>query len=238
MVNRMGGVLLAVALFVSVGLAKDKPKKGPDDIGNSEPGKGVNFYSMEREIALGRQMALEVQRESRPVYDSGIGEYVNRLGQNLVRNSDAKVPFTIKVLDSDEVNAFALPGGFLFVNTGLILKAESEAEARFCLGLLSGRRHRVHCAVTLIDADGTARHRLSSSIVTFKRLSAPEVAAYLETDEWRGKAGGYAIQGLAGTFVVKLVGSYSNVVGLPLYETMSLLGGERYPLHFGWLNAV
>src|ERR1017187_1868242 len=73
-------------------------------------------------------MALEVERESRTVYDSAVAEYVNRLGQNLVRNSDAKGPFTIKVLDSDEVNAFALPGGFMFVNTGLILKAENEAE--------------------------------------------------------------------------------------------------------------
>ena len=72
----------------------------------------------------------------------------------------------------------------------------------------------------------------------FKRLSNEDLEAYLASGEWRGKAGGYAIQGLAGTFVVKLVGSYSNVVGLPLYETMSLLTGEGYPIHFGWLNAV
>jgi predicted Zn-dependent protease len=126
---RMGCALLAAALLITAGYAKDKPKKkGPDDIGNGDPGKGVNFYSLEKEMALGHQMALEVERESRPVYDSSITEYVNRLGQNLVRNSEAKVPFVIKVLDSDEVNAFALPGGFMFVNTGLILKAESEAE--------------------------------------------------------------------------------------------------------------
>ena len=127
-VNRTRSLLLAAAVLISAGFAKDKPKKGPDDIGNDDPGKGVNFYSLEREIALGRQMALEVEREARPVYDSRVSEYINRLGQNLVRNSDAKVPFTIKVLDSDEVNAFALPGGFLFVNTGLILRAENEAE--------------------------------------------------------------------------------------------------------------
>jgi predicted Zn-dependent protease len=128
MVIRTWSALLTLALLRPAAFAKDKPKKGPDDIGNNDPGKGVNFYSLEREIALGRQMALEVERESRPVYDSAVAEYVNRLGQNLVRNSDAKVPFTIKVLDSDEVNAFALPGGFLFVNTGLILKADNEAE--------------------------------------------------------------------------------------------------------------
>ena len=72
----------------------------------------------------------------------------------------------------------------------------------------------------------------------FKRLSTEDLEAYLASGEWRGKAGGYAIQGLAGTFVVKLVGSYTNVVGLPLYESLSLLGGEGFPVHFGWLNAV
>jgi septum formation protein len=71
-----------------------------------------------------------------------------------------------------------------------------------------------------------------------KRLSNDDLEGYLASGEWRGKAGGYAIQGLAGTFVVKMVGSYTNVVGLPLYETMSLLGGEGFPVHFGWLNAV
>ncbi len=126
-------MLLAAALclpaaFAPPAFAKDKPKKGPDDLGDSDPGKGVNFYSVEREIALGRQMAQEVEREARMVYDATITEYVNRMGQNLVRNSDAKVPFTIKVIDSDEVNAFALPGGFMFVNTGLVLKVENEAE--------------------------------------------------------------------------------------------------------------
>jgi septum formation protein len=84
----------------------------------------------------------------------------------------------------------------------------------------------------------TFRQRLVETRVRFKRLSSEELEAYLASGEWRGKAGGYAIQGLAGTFVVKMVGSYTNVVGLPLYETMSLLGGEGYPVHFGWLNAV
>ena len=120
--------LAAVALLVPAAFSKDKPKLGPDDIGNSDPGKGVNFYSLEREIALGRQMASEVELETRLVDDEVVTEYVNRLGQNLVRNSDAKVPFIIKVIDSEEINAFALPGGFMFVNTGLVLKAGNEAE--------------------------------------------------------------------------------------------------------------
>jgi predicted Zn-dependent protease len=120
--------IAAVALLAPAGFSKDKRKLGPDDIGNSDPGKGVNFYSLEREIALGRQMASEVELETRLIDDPVITEYVNRLGQNLVRNSDAKVPFIIKVIDSDDINAFALPGGFMFVNTGLILKAGNEAE--------------------------------------------------------------------------------------------------------------
>ena len=91
-------------------------------------GKGLNMYSLEKEIALGKGLAQEVERSAKMVDDPVISEYVNRVGQNLVRNSDAKVPFTIKVIDSEDVNAFALPGGFFFVNTGLILKADSEAE--------------------------------------------------------------------------------------------------------------
>ena len=108
--------------------SKKDPKKDPDEIGNRNVGDGVNFYSIEKEIALGKGLAQEVERQAKVVDDPIVAEYVNRIGQNLVRNSDAKVPFTIKVLDTEEVNAFALPGGFFFVNSGLILKAESEAE--------------------------------------------------------------------------------------------------------------
>ncbi|MBZ5581868.1 MAG: M48 family metalloprotease [Acidobacteriia bacterium] len=112
--------------------ASDKKKKNEKDdteaIGSRDVGKGVNFYSLEKEIALGKQLAQEVERQAKIIDDPIIAEYVNRVGQNLVRNSDAKVPFTIKVLDSEEVNAFALPGGFFFVNSGLILKADNEAE--------------------------------------------------------------------------------------------------------------
>src|SRR3546814_19422591 len=95
---------------------------------------------------------------------------------------------------------------------------------------LSGRRHRVHSAVTLIDAKGVARHRLSTSIVTFKRLSDAELDAYIATGEWQGKAGGYAIQGHAEALVRALAGSHSGVVGLPLYETRALLRAAGYNL--------
>jgi len=107
------------------------PKNTKDDvdaIGNRNVGKGPNFYSLEREIALGKSLAQEVERSSKMIDDPIVTEYVNRVGQNLVRNSDARVPFTIKVIDSDEVNAFALPGGFFYVNSGLILRAQEESE--------------------------------------------------------------------------------------------------------------
>ncbi len=107
---------------------KSGNKKDPDEIGNRDVGKGMNFYSIEKEIGLGKQMATEVERQAKIVDDPVIAEYVNRVGQNLVRNSDAKVPFTIKVIDSEEINAFALPGGFFFVNTGVIQNADNEAE--------------------------------------------------------------------------------------------------------------
>jgi len=107
------------------------PKNSKEDveaIGNRGIGKGVNFYSLEREIALGKSLAQEVERSSKLIDDPVVVEYVNRVGQNLVRNSDARVPFTIKVIDSDVVNAFALPGGFFYVNSGLILRAQEESE--------------------------------------------------------------------------------------------------------------
>jgi predicted Zn-dependent protease len=97
-------------------------------IGERNVANGVNFYSLNREIEMGREPSQEVEVESLLLTDPVITEYVNRIGQQLVRNSDAKVPFTIKVIQSDEVNAFALPGGFFYVNTGLILAVENEAE--------------------------------------------------------------------------------------------------------------
>jgi predicted Zn-dependent protease len=113
---------------------KDNPsvkagsKADVDAIGNRNVGKGLDFYSIEHEIALGKQLSQEVEKSAKFITDPVINEYVNRVGQNLVRNSDAQVPFTIKVIDSDVVNAFALPGGFFYVNSGLILHADEESE--------------------------------------------------------------------------------------------------------------
>jgi predicted Zn-dependent protease len=105
----------------------DGSKKDVDAIGNRKVG-GLDWYSIEKEIRMGKAYAQQVEQSVKLIQDPVVNEYVNRIGQNLVRNSDAKVPFTIKVIDSDEVNAFALPGGFFYVNSGLILAADEEAE--------------------------------------------------------------------------------------------------------------
>src|SRR5271163_4432609 len=124
----LGSTLLTLSLLSIPLSAGDDKSKNPDAIGDRDVGRGVNFYSLEKEIAIGKQMAQQVERSAKIIDDPTIAEYVNRVGQNLVRNSDAKVPFTIKVIDTEDVNAFALPGGFFFVNSGLILKADTEAE--------------------------------------------------------------------------------------------------------------
>jgi septum formation protein len=120
------------------------------------------------------------------------------------------------------------------VGRRILPKAETEAEARACLALLSGRGHRVYTAVSMVTPTAKRRERLVETRVTFKRLSEAEIAAYLASGEWRGKAGAYAIQGLAGSFVLQIVGSYTSVVGLPLYETVCLLEGEGYPVRASW----
>ena len=122
------------------------------------------------------------------------------------------------------------------VGRRILPKPELLDEAASCLRLLSGRTHRVYSGICLITPGDLERTRLVETRVRFKRLSNEDLENYLASGEWRGKAGGYAIQGLAGSFVTKLVGSYSSVMGLPLYETTTMLAGEGYPVHFGWLN--
>ena len=112
----------------------------------------------------------------------------------------------------------------------ILPKAEDEATARQCLELLSGRRHRVLSAIALRAPDGTLRERLSETVVMFKRLSAQEIDAYLASGEWEGKAGGYAIQGIAEGLISRIQGSHSGVVGLPLYETRALLKAAGFDI--------
>lgn len=127
--RRILGAILALGLTLSPAFAGGKKHADIENIGKRDINKGSwNLYSVEREIALGRFLANDVERTSRLLQDPVVTEYVNRVAQNLVRNSDAKVPFVIKVVDSDEMNAFALPGGFFYINTGLVLAADNEAE--------------------------------------------------------------------------------------------------------------
>ncbi|WP_420135093.1 Maf-like protein [Rhodopseudomonas sp.] len=141
-------------------------------------------------------------------------------------------------LDDDLRGAFVLTADTVVaVGRRILPKAELVDEASQCLRLLSGRNHRVYSAICLVTPKGGFRQRLVETKVRFKRLNEEDIDGYVASGEWRGKAGGYAVQGIAGSFVVKIVGSYTNIVGLPLYETMTLLGGEGFPIRQGWLNA-
>jgi septum formation protein len=122
------------------------------------------------------------------------------------------------------------------VGRRILPKAELVNEAEQCLRLLSGRNHRVYTGICIVTPKEGFRQRLVETRVRFKRLAEDDIQGYIGSGEWRGKAGGYGVQGIAGSFVVKIVGSYSNVVGLPLYESLTLLGGEGFPIRFGWLT--
>ncbi len=166
------------------------------------------------------------------------GELPRACANRLARAKAESALATVR-LDEDLKGSFILAADTVVaVGRRILPKAELLEEASQCLRYLSGRNHRVYTAVCLVTPKEAFRQRLVETRVRFKRLSPQDIEAYLASGEWRGKAGGYAAQGLAGSFIVKLVGSYSNVVGLPLYETVTLLAGEGYPIHFGWLNAV
>jgi len=121
-------------------------------------------------------------------------------------------------------------------NRRILIKPRSVDEAFASLRLLSGRAHKVYTAVQLIRPDDKVRSKVVVTRVRFKRLSAAEIDSYIASREWRDKAGGYAIQGIAAAFVRRIVGSYTNVVGLPLHEVVQMLGAEDYPIHYSWLR--
>jgi len=166
------------------------------------------------------------------------GELPRALANRLAKTKAQAALASVKIDEELRGSYILAADTVVAVGRRIMPKADMLEEAAACLRLLSGRNHRVYTGICLVTPRETFRQRLIETRVRFKRLSTEDIEAYLASGEWRGKAGGYAIQGLAGTFVVKLVGSYTNVVGLPLYETMSLLGGEGFPVHFGWLNAV
>ena len=192
-----------------------------------------------RRLTLINQMGIEPD-ELRPADIDEIplrGELPRACANRLARVK-AETAFAAVQIDEDLAGAYILAADTVVaVGRRILPKANLVDEASQCLRLLSGRNHRVYTAICLVTPKETFRQRLIESRVRFKRLSEDDIQAYIGSGEWRGKAGGYAVQGIAGSFVVKMVGSYTNIVGLPLYETISLLGGEGFPVRFGWLNA-
>ncbi len=160
------------------------------------------------------------ERDETPLRDELPRAYALRLAREKAETVRQRHPGAI-ILAADTVVA---------CGRRILPKAETESDARSCLELLSGRAHRVLTGVVVIDRTGHARHRLSVSRVSFARLHTDQIAHYLQNGEWRGKAGGYAIQGYAASFVRQMAGSYSGVVGLPLFETAALLRAADYPV--------
>jgi septum formation protein len=193
-----------------------------------------------RRVELLEQAGIEPDR----LFPAGIDETPGRnehprsLAKRLSYEK-AERAFSLLAKEANPQEAYVLSADTVVaVGRRILPKAELIDEANYCLRLLSGRSHHVYTGVCLATPKGKFRQKLVETKVRFKRLSKDEIDSYLASGEWRGKAGAYAIQGLAGTFVAKLVGSYSNVVGLPLYETVSLLGGEGYNVRFKWLAAA
>jgi septum formation protein len=164
------------------------------------------------------------------------GELPRTLAVRLAREKAVKVRERVRAQE-DIKDAYILAADTVVaVGRRILPKPELLEEAAACLRLLSGRTHKVYSGICVVTPKDSVKTRLVETRVRFKRLSSRDIDSYLGSGEWRNKAGGYAIQGLAGSFVVKLVGSYTNVVGLPLYEALAMLAGEGFPIHFGWLN--
>jgi septum formation protein len=191
-----------------------------------------------RRLALLNQIGVEPERLMPVTIDETPRK--NELPRNLAKRlADEKARAAIEAAkaEPDLAGAVILAADTVVsVGRRILPKAEAIEQAAGCLRQLSGRNHRVYTGVAMVTPGGQVRRRLVETRVRFKRLSREDIDSYLASGEWRGKAGGYAAQGIAGGFMVKLIGSYSNVVGLPLYETMTLLTGEGYPLHFNWLS--
>jgi septum formation protein len=192
-----------------------------------------------RRVALMNQAGIEPDA-LRPaeIDETPLRGELPRVCANRLAQAKAKTALAGMGDDEDVYGAFILAADTVVaVGRRILPKPELIDEAAQCLKLLSGRNHRVYTALCLITPKRRYRQRVVETRVRFKRLSSEDIESYLGSGEWRGKAGGYAAQGLAGTFIIKLVGSYTNVVGLPLYETAALLAGEGFPIHLGWLDS-
>jgi septum formation protein len=200
------------------------------------PQKLVLASASPRRIELLQQAGIEPDRLLPAELDETPlrAEHPRSLAKRLSR-SKAETALEMLKKEGAPTDAFILAADTVVsVGRRILPKAEVSDEAAYCLRLLSGRSHRVYTGVCMINPAGKVRQRLVETRVRFKRLSAEELDAYLASGEWRGKAGGYAVQGLAGSFVVKIVGSYTNIVGLPLQETIGLLAADGYKVLANW----
>jgi septum formation protein len=203
----------------------------------SDPQKLVLASGSPRRLELLQQAGIEPDLLLPADVDEtpGRAEHPRSLAKRLSRTKAEKALASVRA-DPELAGAYILAADTVVaVGRRILPKAELIDEASNCLRLLSGRSHRVYTGVCLVTPDGKIRQKLIDTRVRFKRLTREEMESYLASGEWRGKAGGYAIQGLAATFVIKLVGSYTNVVGLPLSQTVAMLTAEGYRVHFNWL---
>ncbi len=189
-----------------------------------------------RRLALLAQVGIAPDRLFPAEIDESPGarELPRTLARRLARTKAEVAATRLSAVPDAEPAIVLAADTVVAVGRRILPKAETFAEAEAAIALLSGRSHRVFTAVSLIAESGAARERIVETRVRFRRLSGADMDAYLASGEWEGKAGGYAIQGIAGGFVVQLVGSYSAVVGLPIAETLALLEGAGYPIREGW----
>jgi septum formation protein len=225
-----------VGLAVSSGVSKPAHADGSDLRSPRQPASLVLASGSPRRLALLAQIGVEPEA----VLPSEIDENPRRaespraLAQRLATEK-ATVSAAVAQQRHDLGPCLTLAADTVVcVGRRILPKCDILDDAEACLRLLSGRAHRVYTGLALATPSGALRRRLVETRLRFKRLSGEEIEAYLASGEWRGKAGGYAIQGLAGAFVLRLVGSYTNVVGLPLAEVAALLSGEGYYPYRRW----
>src|SRR5680860_71900 len=216
---------------------KRPPRRRTPTPGSSFRPKLVLASASPRRLQLLEQagIAPDALRPSSVDESVSKGEVPRHIVRRLAR---AKAEAALKITKSEPefAKAFLLAADTVVaVGRRVLGKADLEHEAADMLRMLRGRAHRVHTAICLVTPEGRWRERVVETRVRFRNISDQEIGAYLASGEWKGKAGGYAIQGIAGAFVVKLVGSYTNIVGLPLTEVVSLLAGEGYPVTLLWL---
>ena len=232
------------------GQARPEPNKGralpPRAARARRPGAPASAFrpklvlasASPRRLALLEQAGITPDALRPATIDESVtkGEVPRHIVRRLAR---AKAEAAKKLIrgDKDYEKAFVLAADTVVaVGRRVVGKAELEHEAGDALRMLRGRAHRVHTAICLLTPDDRWRERVVETRIRFRNLTNEEIGNYLASGEWKGKAGGYAIQGIAGSFVVKLVGSYTNVVGLPLTEVVSLLQGEGFPVSQLWLS--